>query len=67
MFTFVSTSIVFFLIIKCLVMTKNAKIALIIAGVVAVSVGGYLGYKAYQKKRRKSGNAQKDNRRIVIK
>lgn len=44
-------------------MNKNLKIGLIVLGVVAVGVGGYLWYKKW---RMTSGNAQKDLRKINI-
>ena len=42
-------------------MNRTAKIALIVAGVVALGVGGYF---IYQRMQRKSGNKTKDDRNI---
>jgi len=45
-------------------MNKNTKIALIIAGVIALGVGGYL---IWSRQRTKSGNPTKDKRKITFK
>lgn len=42
-------------------MNRNVKIALIIAGIIGLGVGGYF---LYQSSRRKSGNKTKDDRNI---
>ena len=40
-------------------MSRGAKIALIVAGVLGLSIGGYF---LYQRSKRKSGNKTKDDR-----
>jgi hypothetical protein len=45
-------------------MNKNLKIGLIVLGVVAVGVGGYMWYKKW---RMTSGAPEKDNRKIFLK
>lgn len=42
-------------------MNRTAKIALILAGVIALGIGGVM---LYQKMQRKSGNKTKDDRKI---
>jgi hypothetical protein len=42
-------------------MNRTVKIALIIAGVIGLGVGGYL---LYDRSRRRSGNKTKDDRKI---
>jgi len=37
-------------------MSKNKKIILIVGGVILVGVGGYFGYKAYQKSKGKGSD-----------
>ena len=48
-------------LLKIIDMNRTAKIALIVAGVVALGVGGYF---IYQRMQRKSGNKTKDDRNI---
>jgi uncharacterized membrane protein SpoIIM required for sporulation len=45
-------------------MNRNVKIALIVAGVIGLGVGGYL---LYDRSRRRSGNKTKDDRVIKFK
>lgn len=47
-------------------MEKRKKIALVLASIIAITGLSYLGYRWWQKSRSNSGNAQKDNRKIVI-
>lgn len=44
-------------------MNKNTKIALIVAGVIALGVGAYY---LISKRDKKSGNAEKDDKKILI-
>ena len=45
-------------------MSKNTKIALIIAGVIALGVTAYL---IYGKRGDKSGNKEKDDKKVLLK
>jgi uncharacterized membrane protein YebE (DUF533 family) len=45
---------------------NKKKIALIIGGIVGVSLLGYLGYYLYKKSRTTSGNKQKDDRKFKL-
>jgi len=45
---------------------NKKKIALVIGGIIGVSLLGYLGYYFYKKSKTTSGNPQKDGRKIDL-